>query len=126
MFFYPISKVIAHRNQLTIIAQGDELLGVAWVRFMHLIESGPPHQIPEEILMRVRGGRRKRKREREGADGPDWAGRREGETGRAREKKETGQRPRKGKEKGKMGKEKGKGKRKRIFFAQKTRIIHSK
>ena len=74
----------------------------------------------------VRGGRRKRKREREGADGPDWAGRREGETGRAREKKETGQRPRKGKEKGKMGKEKGKGKRKRIFFAQKTRIIRRK
>ena len=106
--------------------QGDESLGVAWAIFMHLIESGPPHQIPEEILMRVRGGRRKRKREREGADGPDWAGRREGETGRAREKKETGQRPRKGKEKGKMGKEKGKGKRKRIFFAQKTRIIRRK
>ena len=31
--------------------QGDESLGVAWARFMHLIEFGPPHQIPEEILM---------------------------------------------------------------------------
>ena len=31
--------------------QGDESLGVAWARFMHLVESGPPHQIPEEILM---------------------------------------------------------------------------
>ena len=31
--------------------QGDESLGVAWARFMHLIESGPPHQIPEGILM---------------------------------------------------------------------------
>ena len=31
--------------------QGDESLGVAWARFMHLIESGPPHQILKEILM---------------------------------------------------------------------------
>ena len=31
--------------------QGDESLGVAWAIFMHLIESGPPHQIPEGILM---------------------------------------------------------------------------
>ena len=51
LFFYPISKVIAHRNQLMTFEQGDESLGVAWARFMHLIESGPPHQIPEEILM---------------------------------------------------------------------------
>ena len=51
LFFYPISKVIAHRNQLITFEQGDESLGVAWARFMHLIESGPPHQIPEEILI---------------------------------------------------------------------------
>ena len=51
MFFYPISKVIAHRNQLMTFEQGDESLGVAWARFMHLIESRPPHEIPEEILM---------------------------------------------------------------------------
>ena len=51
MFFYPISKVIAHRNQLMTFEQGDESLGVAWARFMHLVDSGPPHQIPEEILM---------------------------------------------------------------------------
>ena len=31
--------------------QGDESHGVAWATFMHLVESGPPHQIPEEILM---------------------------------------------------------------------------
>ena len=43
LFFYPISKVIAHRNQLMIFEQGDESLGVAWARFMHLVESGPPH-----------------------------------------------------------------------------------
>ena len=46
LFFYPISKVIAHRNQLMIFEQGDESLGIAWARFMHLIESGPPHQNP--------------------------------------------------------------------------------
>ena len=51
MFFYPISKVIAHRNQLMTFEQGDESLGVAWARFMHLVEFRPPHQIPEEILM---------------------------------------------------------------------------
>ena len=51
LFFYRISKVIAHRNQLMTFEQGDESLGVAWARYMHLIESGPPHQIPEEILM---------------------------------------------------------------------------
>jgi len=51
LFFYPISKVIAHRNQLMTFEQGDESLGVAWARFMHLIESGPPHQILEEILV---------------------------------------------------------------------------
>ena len=51
MFFYPISKVIAHRNQLMTFEQGNESLGVAWARFMYLIESRPPHQIPEEILM---------------------------------------------------------------------------
>ena len=51
LFFYPISKVIAHRNQLLTFEQGDESLGVAWARFMHLIESGPPNQISEEILM---------------------------------------------------------------------------
>ena len=43
LFFYPISKVIAHRNQLMTFDQGDESLGVAWARFMHLVESGPPH-----------------------------------------------------------------------------------
>ena len=51
MFFYPISKLIAHRNQLMTFEQGDESLGVAWAIFMHLIESGPPHQILKEILM---------------------------------------------------------------------------
>ena len=29
LFFYPISKVIAHRNQLMTFEQGDESLGVA-------------------------------------------------------------------------------------------------
>ena len=51
LFLYPISKVIAHQNQLMTFEQGDESLGVAWARFMHLVDSGPPHQIPEEILM---------------------------------------------------------------------------
>jgi hypothetical protein len=51
LFFYPISKVIAHQNQLMKFEQGDESLGVAWARFLHLIESGPLHQISEEILM---------------------------------------------------------------------------
>ena len=51
LFFYTISKVIAHRNQLMTFKQDDESLGVAWARFMHLIESGPPNQISEEILM---------------------------------------------------------------------------
>jgi len=51
LFFYPISKVIAHRKQLMSFEQGDESLGVAWARVMHLVDSGPPHQIPEEILM---------------------------------------------------------------------------
>jgi hypothetical protein len=32
LFFYPISKVIAHRNQLMTFEQGDESLGVAWAR----------------------------------------------------------------------------------------------
>ena len=31
--------------------QGDESLGVVWARFMHLVDSGLPHHIPEEILM---------------------------------------------------------------------------
>ena len=51
LFFYPISKVIPHRKQLLSFEQGDESLGVAWARFMHLVDSGPPHQMPEEILM---------------------------------------------------------------------------
>ena len=51
MFFYPISKVIPHQKQLLSFEQGDESLGVAWARFMHLVESGPLHQMPEEILM---------------------------------------------------------------------------
>ena len=51
LFFYPISKVIAHRKQLISFEQGDESLGVAWARFMHLVDSGPPHQMPEEIFM---------------------------------------------------------------------------
>ena len=51
MFFYPISKVIVHRKQLISFEQGDESLGVAWARFMHLVDSGPPHLMPEEILM---------------------------------------------------------------------------
>ena len=49
MFFYPISKVVPHRKQLLSFEQGDESLG-AWARFMHLVDSGPPHQMPEEIL----------------------------------------------------------------------------
>ena len=51
MFFYPISEVIPHRKQLLSFEQGDESLGVAWARFMHLVDSGTPHQMPEEILM---------------------------------------------------------------------------
>ena len=51
LFFYPVSKVIPHRKQLLSFEQGDESLGVVWARFMHLVDSGPPHQIPEEILM---------------------------------------------------------------------------
>ena len=51
LFFYHISKLIPHRKQLLSFEQGDESLGVAWARFMHLVDSGPPHQIPEEILM---------------------------------------------------------------------------
>ena len=51
MFFYPDSKVVPHPKQLLSFKQGDESLGVAWARFMHLVDSGPPHQIPEEILM---------------------------------------------------------------------------
>ena len=51
LFLYPISKVIPHRKQLLSFEQGDESLGVAWARFMHLVDSGPPQQMPEEILM---------------------------------------------------------------------------
>ena len=40
LFFYPISKVIAHRKQLISFEQGDESLGVARARFMHLVDSG--------------------------------------------------------------------------------------
>ena len=43
LFFYHISKVIPHRKQLLSFKQGDESLGVAWARFMHLVDSGPPH-----------------------------------------------------------------------------------
>ena len=50
MFFYPVSKVVPHRKQLLSFEQGDESLGVAWARFMHLVDSGPPHQMSEEIL----------------------------------------------------------------------------
>ena len=46
-----MSKVIPHRKQLLLFEQGDESLGVAWARFMHLVDSGPPHQRPEKILM---------------------------------------------------------------------------
>ena len=51
LFFYPISKVIPHRKQLLSFEQGDESLGVAWARFMHLVDSGPTHQMLEEMLM---------------------------------------------------------------------------
>ena len=51
LFFYPVSKVVPHRKQLLSFKQGDESLGVAWARFMHLVDSGPPHQMSEEILM---------------------------------------------------------------------------
>jgi hypothetical protein len=51
LFFFTVSKVIPHRKQLLSFEQGDESLGVAWARFMHLVDSGPPHHIPEEILM---------------------------------------------------------------------------
>ena len=33
LFFYPISKVIAHWKQLISFEQGDESLGVAWARY---------------------------------------------------------------------------------------------
>ena len=45
LFFYPVSKVVPHRKQLLSFKQGDESLGVAWARFMHLVDSRPPHQI---------------------------------------------------------------------------------
>ena len=51
MFFNPFSKVVPHRKHLLSFKQDDESLGVAWARFMHLVDSGPPHQMPEEILM---------------------------------------------------------------------------
>ena len=51
LFFYLVSKVVPHQKPLLSFEQGDESLGVAWARFMHLVDSGPPHQMPEEILM---------------------------------------------------------------------------
>ena len=51
LFFYPVSKVRTLRIQLLTFQQGDESLGAAWARFMHLVNSGLPHGIPEEMLM---------------------------------------------------------------------------
>ena len=51
LFFFPVSKVVPHWMQLLSFEQGDESLGVAWATFMHLVNSGPPHHILEEMLM---------------------------------------------------------------------------
>jgi hypothetical protein len=51
LFFFPIGKVIPLRNQLLTFKQGEESLGTAWARFMLMADSGPPHGIPEEMLM---------------------------------------------------------------------------
>jgi len=51
LFFYPDSKVVPHPKQLLSFKQGDESLGVAWARFMHLVDFRLPHHIPKEILM---------------------------------------------------------------------------
>ena len=44
--------MIPRRIQLLTFEQGDnESLGAAWARFTHLVTSGPPHKIAEEMLM---------------------------------------------------------------------------
>jgi hypothetical protein len=49
LFFFPVTKVMP--LQLLIFKQGEESLGAAWVRFNQMATSGPPHNIPEEMLM---------------------------------------------------------------------------
>jgi hypothetical protein len=39
------------RIQLLTFKQGEESLGAVWARFMQMATSGPPHSIPEEMLM---------------------------------------------------------------------------
>ena len=51
LFFYPVSKILKLRVELMTYQQGDESLGATWERFIKLANSGPPHNIPEEMLM---------------------------------------------------------------------------
>ena len=51
LFFFPVSKVIPHRMQLLSFEQGNKSLVAMWARFMHMVHSGPPHNIEEEMLM---------------------------------------------------------------------------
>jgi hypothetical protein len=51
LFIFPVTKVMLLRIQLLSFKQGEESLGAAWERFMHMANSGPPHSIPEEMLM---------------------------------------------------------------------------
>jgi hypothetical protein len=37
--------------ELLTLKQGEESLGATWARFMKMATSGPPHSIPEEMLM---------------------------------------------------------------------------
>jgi hypothetical protein len=51
LFFFLVTKVFQLRIQLLTFMQGEELIGVAWERFMLMANFGPPHGIPEEMLM---------------------------------------------------------------------------
>jgi hypothetical protein len=51
LFFFPVTKVMPLRIQLLTFKQGEESLGAAWARFMLMATAGPPHSIPEEMLM---------------------------------------------------------------------------
>jgi hypothetical protein len=51
LFFFPVTKVLPLCIQLLSFKQGEESLGAAWARFMLMANFGPPHSIPEEMLM---------------------------------------------------------------------------
>jgi hypothetical protein len=51
LFFFPATKMMLLCIQLLTFKQDEESLGAAWARFMLMATAGPPHSIPEEMLM---------------------------------------------------------------------------